>query len=438
MGLVLSFLMGSGILRILSGGKTFKIVDFFLSWGLGVGLASQITFFSILIGGRHRHETFFFLVFVAAVLILTIFLKKKMIVHYERQYVSLAFFLIVLFPLIVTQIFIYKSLPFGDWDAWSLWNYRANSLFRSAGDWLPVYHNAIQGKHPWLLVHYIDWGWFFLGKEVSWVPALTALLMSVATVGLVVFALLPLIGRFPAMLAGTYLISIPFFNWHAASQYASIFVAFYLLGSVVAIREYLKEPSLKYAVVAGSFLAFLANSKDEGVLLTVLVLFFLYGFFKKQNVKHQKGFQWAFLLLMAMFVLTEIFMRLSLGLPFVNGKYYGMDAGLIFDAGRWKVFTLFLGGNILANVLMGGIFYLFMLFLLSHLDKKIWKDSFLGLQISFLKVIAMFLVIFLILYITATTNLKWRLEVTAYRLMFIFLPTLVYMIFGVLYKNEER
>lgn len=245
MGFVFSFLIGFGILRILSGKQNFRPVDFFFSWGMGVGLASQITFFSILIGGRYRQEVLFLLAFVIVLWVWSIFFKNIQDFQYDSFVPHIIFFLILLSPLIIAQTYLHLNLPYGDWDAWSLWNYRANALFRSAGDWMPIYHNAIQGKHPWLVPHYIAWGWLFLGKESTWIPAQTALLMSCATVGLVVYALASWVGRWPALLAGLYLISIFYFNFHAAGQYASIFVAFFLLGSVVAVREYLRGAFIK-------------------------------------------------------------------------------------------------------------------------------------------------------------------------------------------------
>lgn len=189
--------------------------------------------------------------------------------------------------------------------------------------------------------------------------------------------------------------------------------------------------------MAGSFIAFLANSKDEGIVLTVLMLIFLYGFFKKQDLRHQKAFLSVFLSLMGMFVLTEIFMRVSFGIPFVEGKYYGLDAGLVLDALRWKVFLLFWWQKMFLYYPTGGIIFLLLLCAIAKADKHACQGNFSGIGNSFLKVIGMFFFIFSMLYIMVTTDLDWRLKVTANRLFFIFYPTLVYFIFGFLYANEE-
>ena len=437
MGFAVSFLIGFGILRLLSNNGTFRTIDLFFSWGVGVGIASQIAFFSILLGGAHKGDVILSLAFISVVLIWAAHIKIHCHSFTEVMKPSPIVFLILLFPLVIAQTFIYSNLPYGDWDAWSLWNYRANALFRSAGDWMPVYHNAIQGKHPWLLPHYIVWGWSFFGKETTMVPALTAFLMSISTVGLVVYALTSSIGGFPATLAGVFLISIPYFNWHSAGQYASIFVAFYLLGSVVAIREYLSRPSLKVVVVAGSFLAFLANSKDEGVALCGLLILFFYRPFIKQARVHRQAFLALFLTLIAMFFLTEFFMRSSMGIPFVDCKYNGLDATLLFDVGRWKIYLLYLWQMIALHPLMGGIFFLLLLALLKN-KKQGGSEKDVELIYRFLLMIAAFFFLFSVLYIIATTDLSWRLSVTAHRLVFIFLPTLVYLIFGILYHKNEN
>jgi hypothetical protein len=437
MGFLLSFLIGFGILRILTGKNTFRAVDLFFSWGLGVGLASQITFYSILIGGRYKQELLFCITFIIIFAIWFFLLKKKQVFRVEPSGLPVIAFLAVLLPLVIAQKFIYSSLPYGDWDGWSLWNYRANSLFRSVDDWLPVYHNAIQGMHPWLLPQYIVWGWSFTGKETTWVPALTAFFMSCATVGLLVYALVSSIGRLPAILAGAYLISIPYFNWHAASQYASIFVAFYFLGSVIALREYLREPSFKYAMAAGSFMAFLANSKDEGILLTVLMLVLLKGFFKKQNAGHGKIFITVFAALMVMFVLTEVFMRCSMGMPSLESKYYLLDPRLVLDPGQWKVLIVFMWRLFFLSSTTGGIIFFLLLLALSQADRCRRAGRTNGFHDSILRVIGIFFLIFSVLYIVVTTDLDWRLNVTANRMFFIFAPTLVYLVFGALYKYEE-
>jgi hypothetical protein len=260
--------------------------------------------------------------------------------------------------------------------------------------------------------------------------------MSFSTVGLLVYTLASAKGKFPALLAAIYLISIPYFNWHAAGQYASIFVAFFLLGSLIVIQEYYKKPALKYAVLSGFFLAFLANSKDEGVLLTVLFLVVLFSSFKKQVPIHRGAFLLSFMSLMIMFLLTEFFMRSSMGLPFVNGTYLFVDYTLIADTSRWKTLVLFIWNNILTQDLTGGFFFLlFWAFFKVKVDTT--PGSYYQTQRTFLKVFIPFILIYIILYIIGTTDLSWRLSVTAHRLFFIFYPTFVYLIFGILYKDEE-
>jgi hypothetical protein len=435
MGIILSFLIGLGLLRLVPGRAALRPLDIFLAWGLGAGVASQITFFSFLFGGLFRADLLMVLAFSAAFFIWVLVIKKRKKVCFESFGPGLAVFLVVAAPLIAAQVFIFYNEPYGGWDAWSLWNYRANSLFRSGGDWFPVYHNAVQGRHPWLLPHYIVWGWSFSGRESVYVPALSALAMSLATAGLLVYGLVPHIGRSRAALAGLYLVSIPLFNFHAAGQYASIFAAFYFLGAVIACEEYSRGPALEYAIIAGAFLAFLANTKDEGIVLVLLMLFFFRGFLKGMDVRHRKVFWGVFFSAIAMLVMTEVFMRVPLGMPFVVGRYGGVDAGLLLDPGRWEILAVYVVREVLLHPVTGWLFFL--------LAAALLRAGFQGpgvagdrLRRPVLKTTAVFCLVFGLLYIMSTTDLFWRLSVTAHRLFFIFIPVIVYFMFKAFFWRE--
>ncbi|NTV28998.1 MAG: hypothetical protein HGA80_02835, partial [Candidatus Omnitrophica bacterium] len=230
----------------------------FLAWGVGVGVASQIALYVTLASGRC----------IPAVIVLTgvgmmgLFWwlsRRGQVARHGYSAVSLVQALFVILAMWLL-LFLAIHLPAGGYDAWSLWNYRAASIFIGWDGWTGVFHNQVQGKHPWLVPFFTVWGWSFAGQGTFWLPLLTAVFMATATVGLLVFAVGEERGLWWALLAGLLLLSVPFFTWHAVSQYASIFVAYYALAAVISFRRADSDNWTGWFILCGIFLGFLASS----------------------------------------------------------------------------------------------------------------------------------------------------------------------------------
>jgi hypothetical protein len=324
------------------------------------------------------------------------------------------------------------NMPFGDWDAWSLWNFRANAIFRSGPEWWSVFHIEVQGKHPWLLPFLVNWGWALNGQETPVVPILWTLAMSVSVAGVLVFGLARFL-RFPfAFLGGLFLMSIPFFLYHSFAQYADIFTAYYFLAVVVCLAVFQAFGERKYFMLSGAFLALLAFSKDEGILLAILTILFMFlrGMFRSPA----RDFWLAFLVLSIPTMMCEVLMRTQI-VPsvIVASPYYGLNGQLFWNPERWVMVGRFFWRNSVLNPDSGKfwtIFLLAVLFCTSGRARRMttWAISVIGL----------FSLIFVVLYVVSTTPLFWRLGVSLQRLFYQIMPVGVFLIFLRLFDPEEK
>lgn len=428
--LLLTFFLGFAVLRSCSMDKEVGPSDLFLALGTGLGLSSLVTFFTVLVCGKYSPIP---VISAGVGLSLLAWLipsvKRKTINMKFGSAVPLYCFLLILVPLLIVQWYVYAQRPWGDWDAWSFWNTRANAIFRGDDNWSAIFHLIFQARHPWLLPFSIVWGWTFTAQETVLVPALVATLFSVCIIGLCVYGLAPQIGRFGALLSGIYLVSIPFFARHSGSQYADVVAAFYLLGSVFVLEKASQEKSVKYSLLSGLLLGCLVNSKDEGIVLCIVLLLLSYF-----HLDRKRLISWKLLLLAAapflgMLTWSELMMRtMLLPAPFVGGdSQASVNLMGVFDWHRWAIILEHFFLVIALHPLSGGVWLLFAFLLLR---RRSLHSAFV------LKFMLSFCVFFCSLYLISTGNLKWRLMVSMDRLFFMLMPLMVWAAFRELFSGQ--
>ena len=282
----------------------------------------------------------------------------------------------------------------------------------------------MQGKHPWLLPFWTVWGWGLAGHETVIVPIFTTLFMTMSVVGVLVFGLACFIPFKYAFLAGLFLVSVPFFIYHCASQYADIFTAFYLLSAAVALRLFLAHNMRKHLLLFAAFLAFLAFSKDEGIVLAFLMAIFS-PVLVTNNPFTRRSFLVLFGVLFMAVIYVEILMRTQvLPATVIWSPYSSLDLRLLFDLSRW--IELIRGvGRLLVMEPRAGCFML-LLAVAGVLTSR--KPA--GLFLRFLaRVLGGFFLLFAFLYVGCTTDLDWRMSVTMSRLVYQIMPVAVFYMF---------
>lgn len=173
--------------------------------------------------------------------------------------------------------------PYGNWDAWSIWNLRAKLLAQPNGAWRDAFSpvlnqlaggGATHGDYPLLVSAYIARCWS-LTSSIGNVTAPTAVagLFSLATVGLLIGGLAILRGWTTALTGGIILLGTAEFLHNSAWQLADVPLGFfYLAAFVLFLLSDAAGGVRRVAVVAGIALGCAAWTKDEGMLFALFAI----------------------------------------------------------------------------------------------------------------------------------------------------------------------
>ncbi len=167
--------------------------------------------------------------------------------------------------------------PHGDWDAWAIWNLRARIIFRAGPFWRDAFSYIIDRSrpdYPVLIPALIAGIWTAIGADNVVVPALVAILFTLAIVGLTVSSLSVLRGKSQSYFAGFVLLGTPLLITHTASQYADVPLGFFFLATLVliALQDCLANRAGDFMLLAGIAAALSAWAKNEGLLFVVSVV----------------------------------------------------------------------------------------------------------------------------------------------------------------------
>jgi len=158
--------------------------------------------------------------------------------------------------------------PNGDWDARLFWNVKAKFYLRQPEVWSLMFSNVISWSHPdypLLVPGTVAWGWNWAGHETLLWPALAAMVFSLSIVALVIWHLSVTRNFETGLIAGSFLLSIEFFQTWSASQYADIPQAFFFLAAALFLMHALKIKLSRLFLLAGVMTGFAAWTKNEGL-----------------------------------------------------------------------------------------------------------------------------------------------------------------------------
>jgi hypothetical protein len=164
-----------------------------------------------------------------------------------------------------------QAKPHGDWDSWAIWNLRAKFLAGPGDSWKHAVSPLLERTHPYyplLTAGWIAWVWKLGGGYTAYVPALTALLFTVSTLGLAIAFITMARGVVAALAAGLILVSSSAFLLETATQYADIPLAFYYAASILLTLV----GGGRAWLLAGMFAGFAAWTKNEGAAFLVYLL----------------------------------------------------------------------------------------------------------------------------------------------------------------------
>ena len=227
LSLGISFLIGYLLIRPWLAGHSFEpLLLVFLAAGLGLGLSSQIIFYTLIIFGQLNK----FWVIAVHVLLLAFLIiqnyqaskRNKISLFFKGKMVPADLLWMGLLGVVFVPIIIYVQLyPMGGWDAWSVWNLKAKFIFSGEERWKNMLDPIMWRSSPHypLLLPLINvCGWIFLSSPATAGPLIVSVLFTLLTVGALIFGLKPRAGFAAATLGGLLLLTLPYFVQLATSQ----------------------------------------------------------------------------------------------------------------------------------------------------------------------------------------------------------------------------
>jgi hypothetical protein len=195
----------------------------------------------------------------------------------KKPWILMGGFYLMLTITIANLAILALKKPHGEWDAWAIWNMRARFIFKAGPLWRDAFSYLIDRSrpdYPILIPASIAGIWTEIGTDTVVVPAVLAILFTLALVGLTVSSLSLLRGRSQALFAGLVLLGTPFLITHTASQYADVPLGFFFLATLVLIslQDSLASNAGDFMLLAGITAGLSAWTKNEGLLFIVSIV----------------------------------------------------------------------------------------------------------------------------------------------------------------------
>lgn len=195
----------------------------------------------------------------------------------KQHWVLLGGFFLMLALAITNLVILAFKGPHGGWDAWAIWNMRARFIFKAGPFWRDAFSYVIDRSrpdYPILIPASIAGIWTAIGTDTVVVPAVLAILFTLAIVGLTVSSLSILRGRSQALFAGIVLLGTPFLITHTTSQYADVPLGFFFLATLVLIslQDAMPNNAGNFMLLAGVTAALSAWTKNEGLLFLISIV----------------------------------------------------------------------------------------------------------------------------------------------------------------------
>lgn len=280
---------------------TFGSLYVLLSFGLGLGISSELAFFSFLAFGKYNGPLIFCLNMLICILLLVLNIKFLMRDFDHLSALKSFFNNIKLFDIgvwtfwlaiIFAVINITKMHPWGEWDAWAMWNLKTKLLFLSDTSWVRNLHDIHWHTHPDypLFLPFMNIWILTLMKEYStFVPLITTTLFTLMTGMLLYSGLKFFIKKELALISSCLILSHPYYIFLATAQYADILLSFYLLASIITLLLTLREDQGRLALLSGSFIGFMPFIKNEGIVMALIIISLTCFYIYLQNRRQGKS-----------------------------------------------------------------------------------------------------------------------------------------------------
>lgn len=341
-----------------------------------------------------------------------------------------------------------RYTPNGSFDAYAIWNLKARFIFRNPANWQaafsPLLSWEFHADYPLLLPMNTAMGWFQVGKESYYVPALQAALFTLAGGGLLWSAVQQIRGWGQAALAGMVLISTPLFVLVGVWQLADVPLAAMILATCILLSLHWLHPEQTRGLLtlAGLIAGLAAWTKNEGLLFLVLTSLLLLVFILRGKEERQQrmgdllAYAQGLLLPLSALLIFKLVLAPSNDLV---GSSRGLAelTSLLFDPQRWTTTLKLMAAEV--GKFGHSVFSLWLLPLATLL-----LTSLRPLEDSHRKILRFWGIAFLLLlagyfvtYLITPHPLVWHVEHSAERLLMHIYPAVLWLVFFVSRAPEE-
>ena len=204
-----------------------------------------------------------------------------------------------------------ERYPNGLTDGWNIWNSHAKFLIAGGKTWSVDIQNTAHPDYPLLLPASVVHVWRYIGNNSPDASGFLGILFNLASIGILVATLIRLRSPVIGLLMGFVLIGTSSYANNAATEYADVPLAAYIVSAMALICLYESDESKPLGIIifAGFMAGCAAWTKNEGmpfVLATVAVLLLPIFWSASATTRRIAGFAVGFALPLAAIVYFKL------------------------------------------------------------------------------------------------------------------------------------
>jgi hypothetical protein len=432
------------------------LLEVSLGIGLGAGLTSVLLFLLLLVGATSRGPVIALEIALLVAGAVFVFARARRAGPAEKVpdepgqpfawNWALAIALSAGFLLVIAVFFnSARANPFGDWDAWSLWNLHAKFLMAPGDLWRNVYSPLQSHTHPdypLLLPGFVARTWKYLGAGTpTSAPIAAAFLFEAASIGLVISAIAIARSVSAGLLAGLVLLVSAAFLAQGSSQYADMPLSLFMLATLALLLMETKPGVNRrsFLILAGCFGGLGAWTKNEGLMFLGIVVMALF-LVEARAAGWKRAFErLQFFALGALPMLAvSLYFKVALApkVDIYTAQSFSQALGKLGDPGRYaqiaKTFLsegLHFGNGLTHPVVLLAI-------LAAGLRFGVAREQRRWIVVAGLTLLLM-LAVYFGAYLITTADLEWQLSTSAGRLLAQVWPSTLLLVFVILRRPED-
>jgi hypothetical protein len=448
--IIIPTLIGSAIIVILFPKDSLKRISFIptvcIGTGLGLGITSSLTFiwlnyYGKLTSGYFLNELGFAIVllFFACFRLFSLKYTKSDLIFVSKteyskiRWLKFFFYFLLVIASVLYVLKTFGDLPYGKWDAWAIWNFRARWLFRGEDQWAYAFSNYVLDSHPdypLLIPGSVFRLWHYIGKDIVAIPILIAGFYTFGSILLISSSISIIRGENQGYVAGIFMLLATNYFKIGTWQYADIPLAFYILSTIIllSLKEVYPIAALRMMFLTGLTASCTAWTKNEGILfLGLVIIVHFFSDFRMEDWRRTLKESSIFFCGLAPILSTVVFFKIKVAPPndIFNSDNISRIYNYLSEFDRYKQIFLAYAKNI--TFFNGGIIFLLVLyFLVSGFEKSyIYQRQFLSKVVLLLLLLGGYFFSFLV----SPNSLDWHLNSALDRLLIQTWPSWVFLFF---------